>query len=216
MKLPNSFMHGSGGAVNRSRELVFANGCDPNVCFALDGSRSVSDEDFELQKDFVQLVAATISVDPEGTYSAVQYGLGLKRISSATASIGSFLDRVEDSPQMKARSTFLAPGIGYCIRALGQKRFKNEPKKIVLIGDGSTNYDSKSPPLDPTSIIRRWKKQSKTHSLSAVAVNFDDISMWKKLVGGRKHVFTVNQWFQLLNVLEKLVIDICDLENLEF
>lgn len=215
LNIPDSLVHMSATAKNM-RKKVLENGCDPNICFALDGSRSISSADYILEKDFVQLVASIVSADPDGTYSAVQYGFGLERISSPTADIDSFLDDVEFSTQLQSKTTFLAPAINFCIRALGKSRFKGEPKKIVLLGDGGTNYDSRRYQLSPAKIIRQWKKQSSAHSASAVAVNFKDISMWKPIVGGRNHVFRVTEWLELVDVLADLVVDICGWDKLDF
>lgn len=208
--------HAASGLIGKGKKAVKDNGCDPNVCFALDGSGSIDDDEWIKQKDFVQLVAAIISADPEGTYGAVQYGKGLKGITfRQTPDIDAFLDKVESAVQMKSDVTFMAPGIASCIRMLDRPQFDNEPKKIVIIGDGDDNFDSKWWHLKPKGIISDWKLKSNTNAVCGVAVNWWDVSNFEQIVG-TGNVFKVKDWSELLTALEKLVIDICGWDQLQF
>lgn len=217
VEIPESLRQGGvDDIVASATRKVRDNGCDPNVCFALDGSGSITTRQFELQKDFVELVSAVISTDPEGTYSAVQYGLGLRSITRRpTSNIERFLYAVNGARQIKSSSTFIAPGIANCIRQLRGRRFRGEPKKIVLLGDGQANFDS-TLLLSPANLVRRWKNRDSANAVCGVAVNFQSIDDWAAIVGGRRNVVRVGQWERLVYSLEDLVVDVCGWKNLEF
>eukprot|EP00171_Calliarthron_tuberculosum_P008013 IDg8013t1 len=143
----NSFTEGAAGAatldtmVTLQDEIIANGGCNLNLCYGLDGSNLISDTDYELQRFFVQLVAATIAIDPRTKMSAYQYGLRLRRISEYTSDIDQFLINLEDAKRNPTLSrSFLAPALFQC-----QRDFRASPEdanKIVLIGDGNTNYGS--------------------------------------------------------------------------
>lgn len=200
---------------NKTRAMVRSRGCNPHICFALDGSRSILGKEYRLQKAFVKLVASTVSSDPDGSFSAVQYGRSPVRITRrATNNISKFLRAVDASRHMKARSTLIAPGFWNCIRQMG--RFPGQPKKIVLLGDGRTTFDTRRPPHDPASVIKRWKRESAGNGVCAVAVNFQDISSWTDIVGGSTHVYKTTQWLNVVEVFGKLVADVCGWDDAEF
>lgn len=202
--------------INTTTQMVRDHGCDPNICFALDGSRSISWREYQLQKDFVNIVAATISTDPEGTYAAVQYGTRNRRISPSTSNIETFLRAVKRSRSKRSDAAFITGGLNFCIRQLKRSIFDGEPKKIVLIGDGDTRFGAREPPRDPASIIARWLRKDSSHSVCGVGVKFSDLSKWEAIVGDPEHVFHASEWLELIYVLEDLVIDVCGWDELEF
>lgn len=201
-------------ATARLVRTVAERGCDPNVCFALDGSGSITDAEYELQKDFVKLVAGTISADPGAQFAAVQYGISLERLTPRlTSDADKFILDISGSEHSKASSTFIAPGLGYCIRQF--RRTAGEANKIVLLGDGRSNLDSRNPPLDPASIASTWLSRGDNNAICAIAVHYDDIAPMTSIVGDGR-VFQVADWLEVTFVLDDLVTEICGWDAVEF
>jgi len=98
------------------RSIITNGGCNVKMCFALDGSGSISRAEYRLQQEFVQIIAAVASVDGAASFSAVQYGLRNVGISSLTSDIGDFITSVGTSELEKAPRTFVAAGLGFCIQ----------------------------------------------------------------------------------------------------
>ncbi|PXF44452.1 Collagen alpha-5(VI) chain [Gracilariopsis chorda] len=188
--------------------------CDPNICFAVDGSGSMDVTEFQLEKDFTNLVAAVVAYDEQARFAAVQYGLRPKFISRLTEDADAFLEAVHYTESLNAPRTFIAPGLAGCIRQFYY--LKGEPKHIVLLGDGRSNFDSKLPPLDPVSIAQAFLANP-NNTISAVGVGFDaDDTMLTNIAGGEENVFNVGQWLEVTTVLAELVGEVCGLDAVEF
>eukprot|EP00737_Agarophyton_chilense_P004861 gb/GEZJ01006538.1/.p1 GENE.gb/GEZJ01006538.1/~~gb/GEZJ01006538.1/.p1 ORF type:complete len:247 (-),score=41.48 gb/GEZJ01006538.1/:171-911(-) len=200
--------------VQAAINIVNSTNCNANICFAVDGSGSMSDAEFQLELDFVKLVAAVISLDPESQFAGIQYGLRPKFISMLTPDAAQFLLHVDATVHMKAPRTFIAPGIGGCWRQL--MKVPDQPWKIVLLGDGGSNFDSLSPPLDPISIAQSFLANPKA-SISAVGVgNAQVLSMLEGIAGSADRVFGVDEWMNVIFVLSELVADVCGASAVEF
>lgn len=200
--------------VKLALEIAETTRCDPNICFAVDGSGSMNTTEFQLEKDFVELVAAVVAYDEQARFAAVQYGLRPRFISRLTEDADAFLKAVDKTISLKAPRTFIAPGLAGCMRQLYP--LKGEPKHIVLLGDGRSNFDSKLPPLDPVSIAQSFLANP-NNTISAVGVGFDaDDTMLANIAGGEENVFNVGQWNEVTNVLADLVGEVCGLDAVEF
>ncbi|KAI0561497.1 von Willebrand factor type A [Gracilaria domingensis] len=200
--------------VDTAVAIVNATNCNPNICFAIDGSGSMDETEFTLEKDFVKLVAAVVALDPQSKYAAVQYGLRPAFVSTLTEDADAFLLNVDAAQSLDAPRTFIAPGLGACMRQL--RRVQGQPQKIILLGDGRSNFDALAPPLDPPSIAQSFLA-SPNASISAIGVgNFQDPDMLEGIAGSPDRVFKVAQWLDVIFVLADLVADVCGLENVEF
>ncbi|KAI0561696.1 von Willebrand factor A-like protein [Gracilaria domingensis] len=187
--------------------IVQATECNPNVCFAVDGSASMNDMEFQLEKDFVKLVAAIVALDPGSRFAGVQYGLRPAYISTLTNNADQFLLDVHTTVSLEAGVTFIAPGLGGCMRQL--KNLAGQPKKIILLGDGGSNFDAEDPPLDPESIAQQFL-ENPNNLISAVGVgNFQDPDMLEDIAGSPDRVFTVDEWEDVIDVLAALVLQVC-------
>lgn len=51
------------GTIQDLRKLVEQGGCKVNVCFALEGSSSISSEEFGAQRNIVRLISSVVMVD---------------------------------------------------------------------------------------------------------------------------------------------------------
>ena len=188
------------------QQKVAAKGsCNPNICFALDGSGSISSADYRAQKDFVELVSAIISVDPNAAYAAVQYGLRNVAISDLTSDANAFLLDVDRSHLAGAPRTFIAAGLGFCISELRPRT--EDANKIVLLGDGRSNFGG-----NPVPVARQFLPPRGTGSICAVGVGFQNTKVLQDIVGGdRNKVLPVDGYFELIDILDVLVSDICNI-----
>ncbi|CAN8076199.1 unnamed protein product [Agarophyton chilense] len=192
---------------------VAEGGCDPNVCFALDGSRFIDEDSFLLQKDFVKLVAGVISLDEQSQFAALQYATTTSTISELTMDANDFLLKVDSAVQSKAPRTFIAQGIFGCMLQL--MRTPNEANHIVLLGDGADSDVNRLFSAGSSFIVKSFLRNA-NNQISAVAVGFDDTSGLEEVVGSADRVFTVGEWSEVVDVTAELVADVCGIEELEF
>lgn len=192
---------------------VAGGGCDPNVCFALDGSRTINSTNFQLQKDFVKLVAGVISLDEQSQFAALQYGLRSDVISDLTLDAEDFLLKVDGAKKVGYRRTFVAFGIFGCIQQLLKTPF--EANHIVLLGDGDDDILVRHSGFNAESVAKRFLF-SPHNAISAVAVGFSDTSHLERIVGNPNRVFEVDEWAEVVDVTAELVEDVCGLDAVEF
>ena len=183
--------------------LAKAGGCNANICFAIDGSGSMSKKEFSNQKNFVLDVASIVGVDEVAEFAAVQYSTANTAITPLTVDSAHFIEKVLHSNQKKGKS-FVTGGINYCFSQLWRRPF--DANKIVLLGDGKANVGS--------SAVRRADLFRKIGGVVAVvSAGKPDEDKLLKIAGGKfDHVFEVTNFFDVLGLqanVEDLVLDIC-------
>ena len=189
--------------VYKLQEKIKAQGrCNPNVCFALDGSGSISEDEYRTQKEFVQLISAVIGVDEDSAFAGVQYGLRAIGISRLTNDVDAFLLRVEGSVHKRARRTFISSGLAFCIQEL--RRRAEDANKIVLLGDGRSTFGG-----NPVPIAKKFLPPAGNGSIAAIGVKFADTSRLEAITGDPDKVLAIDEYFELLDLIEDLVADIC-------
>lgn len=115
--------------------------CNINVCFALDGSSSISSSSYKIQQTVVRDVVNYISTgNMKIGLAAVQYGISSTAISPFTVDRKAFLSALAASTQLKLEGKFVTAGLNYCISELYEKRGRKN--HIVLFGDGKSNVGS--------------------------------------------------------------------------
>lgn len=122
------------------RNVFIRDACDLRLCFALDGSNSITRADYELQKDFVKLVASVANVDG-ATSSAVQYGTINEPISARTGDASVFRSRVDASKFQASDGAFIGAGLGFCITDVQMGR-PGDGRKVILLGNGRGDFAS--------------------------------------------------------------------------
>ena len=178
-------------------------GCGPNVCFALDGSGSISGSDWSAQKFLVELVAAVVGVDTNAEFAAVQYGLRNIGISLLTGDVDQFLLDVEANRLARARRTFIAAGLAFCIRQLNQR--PGDANKIVLLGDGRSNFGG-----NPIPTAQRWLSAAPSNRICSVGVGFENTAVLQAIAGGDPDmVLTSDDWEKVTEILGDLVYQVC-------
>ncbi len=190
------------------QEIIKKEGCNANVCFAIDGSGSISAGEFKRSKEFVLDAVAAISVNNFGaTYSAVQYGIVPYPIIRSTTDSFDFATAVEATQKIRRQRTNVGSGIIYCSGELG--RNPNMPLKIVVIGDGRNNFGGN--PVRRADNFRN--KYPNNSAVCAVGIAFADKSKLIDLAGGSDKVFDLDGYEELAGILNKLVLQVCGIDE---
>lgn len=190
-------------AIDNLQEKLCENGnCNISLCFALDGSGSISAEEYELQKQLVKLVAEL--ADPAGAaFSAVQYGLSNEFISTSTSNLTLFTELVDNSKLLKARRTFLSAGLAFCIAQV-KSNARMGGQKVVIIGDGRDNFAESSLDLVLDA--------GPTVDIFAVGIGYplDSKQLLQVTRGRRDRTFNVNNYANLGRTVTNLVQLLCN------
>lgn len=184
--------------------------CTPAVCFVIDGSSALTPSQFEIQKDFVQLAAATLGGLSGAKFAAVQYAGSVANpipisplIDAATQGIDFLMD-VEAAVQANSNPTFVEGGIQYCI-----DEFNSDPsgaEKILILGDGRTNLGSDN----AISVAQSWDNLGNDNNLCAGIVGHGNKEFFVELVGGvNTNVRRPANWNLLINHIFALINGIC-------
>ncbi|CDF33028.1 unnamed protein product [Chondrus crispus] len=175
--------------------------CDISLCFALDGSGSISAEEYQVQKDLVKLIAI-LAAPANATFSAVQYGLANEFISVSTSDPFAFMKYVDNSVLLRAPRTFLTAGLGFCISQVNENP-KAGGKKVVVLGDGRDNYMESS--------LALVLKSAESVDIFAVGIgNSLDTQKLLEITGGQKnHVYTASNYADVGQVVVDLVRALC-------
>lgn len=190
------------------KRIEAVGGCNANVCFAIDGSRSIRKRAFRNEKNFVLDVVSVIAVDQAVELAAVQYGIASSAISPLTPNVVRFIRKVKKEKQLKSSATFLVAGLNYCISQLFRR--PGEANKIVVLGDGRSNIGS--------SAVARAKffRKKLNGEVCAVGAGFTDDAELLAIAGGDPgKVFQVKSFLDVLAlqaIIEDLVEGICNIK----
>lgn len=180
-------------------------GCDINLCFALQGDDFITDEEFEDQKNFVDLMIAILTTDKPGNYAGVQYGRTTRSISPLMGAKETFLGKLHGSARVGGLHTNVASAIGYCGFQLRAR--VEDANKIVLLGDGLDSVGFR-----PKFIANRVRKDN--IDISAVAVGGVSYTGLFEIVGGDPNkVLTIDGFFELGEIVVGLITNVCGYEN---
>lgn len=183
-----------------ARNFVEQNGCNVNVCFAIDGSDVIAPEEFQKQKEFLLDLVSALSLDDSAAYTAVQYGVTNYPITPLSTDEARFNRDVFGTTSVKDRESFIGTGIVYCHRQVA--RHRTDANKIVVVGDGRSNFGGD--PVRRADVFRRFGG-----SVCAVGVGFQDEESLEKIAGGKKNVIGVDEYIELSLVVEDCVKAIC-------
>lgn len=191
------------------------------ICFALDGSGSISPSEYSLQIKFAETIASIISVNPSAQFAAIQYGLRNVEISPLTDDLQFFRTSLNSSKPSHASRTFIAAGIGGCAVELRGKStsintdlesngthhsmstkngLERSDKKIVLLGDGRGNFG-----ISPVQVASKIEEEIGA-DLFAIGIGFPDVSELKEIVGEAYKVGILGRYRDL--GMEKIVSDV--------
>lgn len=209
----NEYLQGPSGTstakliVKLQDKIVAKGSCNPNLCFGLDGSNLISNRNYERQREFVQLIAATLAIDKNVRMSAYQYGLRLQPISDLTDDIDSFLLKMNLAKRERTLEfSFLAPALFQCQRDF--RPYPEDANKIVLIGDGRTNYGSRSLAI---RVAEQFLPPYNNGAICAVYVRRPSVRFLEKITQNPDNVLFVEDYFYFDEILGEMVHDICNL-----
>lgn len=182
------------------RQAVVDNGCDINLCFALDGSGSITSAEYLAQKRFVDfIVAITLTPEP-GNYAGVQYHTHVTPISFLTKNRPAFLSAVKSS-QRNGGGTNMAGGLGFCIFQLLPR--PEDANKVIILGDGFDNTG-----FNPEDVVSDFLEIG--GQISAVAVGDSDLAQLEAITGSPNRVFPIGGFFDLGELILALVENVCN------
>lgn len=180
-------------------------GCDINLCFALQGDDFITDEEFEDQKNFVDLMIAILTTDKPGNYAGVQYGRTTRSISRLMGEKEMFLGKLHQAARVGGLHTNVASALGYCGFQLRPR--VEDANKIVLLGDGLDSVGFR-----PKFIANRIRKDK--IDISAVAVGGVSYAGLIEIVGGDPNkVMTIDGFFELGEIVIGLITNVCGYNN---
>ncbi len=202
-KLPMTSRMGTAALIDLKRRIKAAGGCNANVCFAIDGSGSISTAEFNNQKNFVLDLVSVLAVDEAAEVAACQYASAVSPIQPLTVDTAKFNLAVDRANQVSGQS-FVVGGVNYCFSQLWRRR--GEANKIVLLGDGRSNIGSSA--VERADLFRKLGG-----SVSAVGAGFKDDRELLRIAGGNKDlVFQADSFLDVLTLqsfIEGLVSQIC-------
>ena len=170
--------------------------CVVNLCFAIDGSASISDAQYNQQKSFVASVVKKLTKENKAGFAAVQYGVANIAISPFTEDETEFLQLVETSERKGATQTFVLSGINYCFSQLFRRT--GALNSIVMLGDGERNFGGD--PVDRADLFRETGGE-----VSAVAIGASPNVAALKAIAGKR----TSKFFRIknLNAVERAAED---------
>eukprot|EP00178_Gracilaria_changii_P000089 TRINITY_DN1007_c0_g1_i1.p1 TRINITY_DN1007_c0_g1~~TRINITY_DN1007_c0_g1_i1.p1 ORF type:complete len:265 (+),score=40.73 TRINITY_DN1007_c0_g1_i1:302-1096(+) len=204
-ELPFTGRISSAALAELRRKIAAAGGCNLNVCFAIDGSGSISSDAFTNERNFVLDVVSVI-VDNPVELGAVQYATSVSTITDLTPDDSTFNVLIENEQQLRGQS-FVVGGLNACFSQLARR--PGEAQKIVLLGDGESNIGSSA--VRRANDFRRFGG-----SVCVVAAGNADEDILLQIAGGDSDkLFQVDSFLDVLElekIAEALALQICGVE----
>ncbi len=201
-------------AALRAKRFVEEQGCKKRICFALDAGVLVSQDEYNFQVDFVQLLATIGGSDEDFSAAAVQYRFRRTRISGLTNNIAQFISDVAASttggewtrqrrrqnPTWRRRSRDgFKSALEFCTRQLNRGGGVNA-NKIVFLGDLRT-------PRGGAAVAKQFLNGN--GAICAVGFGEGNEAKLERFTSDPDKVFDEQGVFGVLNVFDELVGDVC-------
>lgn len=185
------------GVINAVRK----NGCDTNLCFALQGGDRVNNNQYGLQINFVDIVMNIITVDKPANYAAVQYHSSTTGISQLVNSKKTFVERLHKSKRI-AGGNNIAAGMRFCTKQLSPHR--GDANKLVVLGNGFAKVTK-----DQVQAAKQFFRSG--GSVCAVAVGKANRKGLKKLTRSNARIVNITGFFKLSEIVVDFVHQVCNL-----
>lgn len=204
-------------SVMRAKQFVERNGCDARVCFALDIGVFVTQEEYEMQKDFATIVAAVAGSDPRMHVAVAQYGLTRNRLQWLSPDVDRFLTLVDQSTtpgawtperrrmcppcwRRKSRQSFRRT-LKFCRNQLLRGRGPSA-KKMVIIGDLRS-------PRNGAHIARQILPPQNNGAICAVGFGKGNKARLERFTTNPQSVLAPDQTSEVIDLIEEVVKNIC-------
>lgn len=191
------------------QKMQSAGGCNANVCFAIDGSKSISSAEFTNEKNFV-LDVVSVLVDNPVEFAAVQYADGRERISKLTTDDETFILKMNSTKQMSHPRSHIKGGVNFCFRQLMKR--PGEPIKMVVLGDARVkNKRIARRTVETTDLFRM---NGGDVAVVAAGAKINKKLMLKITGGNEKLLLDVDNFLDVLTLetyIERVVEAICSI-----
>lgn len=194
--------------------------CQVSVCFAMDGSASITAENYDYQREFVALVSAILGGYTGVKVGVVEYG----GITSPVVELGPVTQQavrnISTDESSQAILTFVGPAIGSC-----ETQFTSNPmaqQRVVVIGDGKSTLGDigvlGNTPFGGVQIAKNFVKNMPGNKVFAIIVSEDNvpgkIDFFLEVVQGKRaNLFGAPIWRRLPDILENLLGRICTVNS---
>lgn len=183
------------------RQNVTDTGCDVNLGFVLQGDDLIDDQDWEDQKNFVDLLVAILTTDKKGNYVAAQYGRTSRMIQRFTKARAFFLRKIHRAKRVGGFETNIAAALGYAGFPLIART--DDANALIVLGDGLETVGFR-----PRYVTKALQKRGV--DVMAVAIGGYSATALTEMVGGDPNkVVEIDGFFELAEVIYGLVVDIC-------
>lgn len=202
---PAAFQKVRVSAIQAVQQAVINNGCDTNVCFALQGGSEVTNEDYMEQVNFVDVVLQIIATDQPANYAGVQYNTLATPISELTGDRDAYLQALHESLRIPG-GTNIAAGIQFCTKQMRAQDalYDGDLNKIVLLGNGFATVGR-----DQIQSARRFITEG--GYVCAVSVGASDLEGLAVLTGNTQRVLGIEDFLELSEIIVDLVQQVCNL-----
>lgn len=167
--------------------------CSLNICFAFDGSRSISRKAFDNQKLCTTKFAGVVKFgSTPSKLSAVQYATIVKRIQRPTRNDELFIKKINRMKQMKGERN-IASGIIGCRFLLDSAR--RQARHMIIMTNGAKPFSS--------TAMAEAKEFRRTGGLvTIVTVGNRDASVVKKLKASFGKIYNARNFAEELEILK--------------
>lgn len=192
------------------RQDIQDNGCDTNICFLLDVTLDVTDEEFLAQKNFVDLLVAITTTESGGNLCGVLHGRRAVPFATLTGDKLGFLSKLHAlslGQQLLVNRGYgtsnLLSAIWYSVLQLFRQR--GDANKIVAF--------SKAKPSLPGYFANMILAVFRRRHGSICAVALDDAVKTDLAVLTRdpNKVVSLNDFFDLAEIIVATVSDVCSM-----
>lgn len=170
--------------VDRRQDLPEPQGCAVNISFALQSSRSITDEEFYKQVNLVTILGATLPAILQSPVrlAAARYDRRASRIARLSSDLDYFADRVGALRPVLQRRVLQRAGIRYCARTLRGRR--GDANVFILLGNGRRT--------DWRAVWYARRFRGLRGLVNAVGVGIASRRALLRITGCRKRLFAVD------------------------
>lgn len=178
------------------------NGCSVNLCFALQGDGFITEQEFSDQRNFVELLVAILTTDQPGGLCAVQYGETTFPISPLTDDRINFIRRLRNVSQVGGIESDISGALAY--GGFQLRAQEGDANKLILFGDGFETVNA-APEFIAQSVRRDGT------DICAVAVGLFSVAELTKITGDPNRVLGIGEFFNMAEIVDTLVRQVCNL-----
>lgn len=177
-------------------------GCEINLCFVLDGTLYITQDQFLQQQNFADLIIAITATDEPANFCAVHYNDFFTRISPRTPRVNRFLKKLYRAKQIVPQSgeVNVDRGFRYVVNQLLDRG--KVANKVVFFSKGGRMFGK-----GPRNISRYFRANQ--GGLCGVVVGNEDPSFLQDIAPNS--VVNFDGFFDLSEIIVSIVSDLCNI-----